>query len=974
MPLPADAPAGLCPQCLLKSNPLTPPHTVLVTGAPPLTHRPVPVPGQNFGDYRILRLLGQGGMGEVYECEHIPSGRRVALKVMSHALASEDDRKRFLREGRLAASVNHPNVVYIHGSEEIDGMPVIAMELARGGTLHDRLKRQGPLPISDAVAAVLQMIDGLEAAHAAGVLHRDIKPANCFTTPEGTVKIGDFGLSVSTLARGESLLTAAGSVMGTPAYASPEQLRGEELDVRSDIYSVGATLYHLLTGKTPYSATEFVKLITEVLEKQPAAPNAIRKDIPAELNNVVLRCLVKDRKARFQSYEQLRDALLPFRVADRVPASPARRVIAGIIDDLFAYGPSFLFLAYWSFDPLDHFVRERTPIASAVWIAFYAWYVLYYGIAEGLWGAALGKTICGLRVVGPDGHVPGIPRALSRVAVYVVPMVLPSLLYLALVSKADMRAALARGDIMPTDWAWWLCFLLLFVTMRRRNGFAAIHDLLSGTRVIVRPRTERREPHQAFVVPRSGGLQVQSIGPYEVRSSLWKTQEEELLVAFDPALRRNVWIHLRPANSAPLDTARRELSRPARLRWLNGGQLESRRWEAYEAPTGGPLSKAAWSGVRFWLLDLAEELRAALNEPTTAPPLAIDRLWITAAGRALILDFPTPTAKSPLDMNAAQSFLAHVADAALDPNTPPPPDAKAFIGALKRNAFDRPEFVVGNLSTLASKRAEITPGWRAMSLLMLPACFAMLGIFAACMMNFEGIRWERAWKNLYPDRPHFLYAAQVYIGLAEENEDKRDIELARAFLITHFSDVITNHAFWSKAELVSTLGSDERKLLRDAIAAPTPAGDIVQEAERVVPRWIARDERQARRMPIGVAAGAVLFGLVLIGVVEFIASAFFRRSFVLNLFGIAVVDSSGQLASRARLLARWAIGTMPAMALFVLGILVLVDDGTLALLHVATGIMGLSAAILVIGAIVFAVKYPSRSLADRAARTHVVPK
>src|SRR5213079_3103650 len=101
--------------------------------APASTHRPIPVPGENFGDYRILRLLGQGGMGEVYECEHIPSGRRVALKVMSHALAGEQDRKRFLREGRLAASVNHPNVVYVHGSEEISGAPAIAMELVHGG-------------------------------------------------------------------------------------------------------------------------------------------------------------------------------------------------------------------------------------------------------------------------------------------------------------------------------------------------------------------------------------------------------------------------------------------------------------------------------------------------------------------------------------------------------------------------------------------------------------------------------------------------------------------------------------------------------------------------------------------------------------------------------------------------------------------------------------------------------------------------
>ena len=973
MPLPADAPAGLCPQCLLKTNPLTPAQTVVVTGAPSSAHRAIPVPGQTFGEYRILRLLGQGGMGEVYECEHAASGRRVALKIMSHALAGDDDRKRFLREGRLAASVNHPNVVYVHGSEEIDGMPVIAMELARGGTLHDRLKRQGPLSIADSVAVVLQMIDGLEAAHHAGVLHRDIKPANCFMTPEGTVKIGDFGLSVSTLARGESLLTAAGSVMGTPAYASPEQLRGEELDVRSDIYSVGATLYHLLTGKTPYSATEFVKLITEVLEKQPAAPNAIRKDIPGELSRIVLRCLAKDRESRFQDYGQLREALLPFRAADRVPASPARRVLAGIIDDLFAYGPGFLFLAYWSFDPLDHFVRERTPTAALVWIAFYSWYLLYFSIAEGLWGSAIGKTICGLRVVGSGGHAPGIPRALLRTALYVIPTVIPSLVYLVLVSKADMRATLARGDELITDWVWWVPFVFLFLTMRRRNGYSAVHDLLSRTRVIIRPRTQPRPPFQVAQREdeRRGTL---LIGPYEIRSSLWKTDNEELLLAFDPALRRNIWIHLRPVSSPSLDPARRELSRPGRLRWLDGGQMESRRWEAYDAPSGGPISKAPWSTVRFWMLDLAEELRAALDEPATVPPLSLDHIWITAAGRALFLDFPIPKTTPPLDINAAQSFLAQVADAVLDPASPPPPEAKGFLGALKRHAFDRPEFVVGNLTTLVSKPAEITPRWRAMSILMLPACCALLGILAGGMFNFERIRWERAWKSLHPDRPYFLDAAQSYIELAEENENTNDMELARAYLLAHFSDVITNEAFWSNPDLVSTLGAHERKLVREAITRPAPSSNVTQEAERVVPRWMAKKESQARRIPIGVCAGVFLFMIIFIGAIELIASVAFRRSFVLNVFGISVVGPDGLLASRKRLVLRWVVGTLPIVAAFTVGMGVLMVSGTLAVLDASGSIAGTCVGVVAIAAITYAIRRPARSLADRVARTHLVPK
>ena len=159
------------------------------------------MPGQEFGPYRIVRLLGRGGMGEVYEAEQREQGRRVALKVLNQRLTDPHDRARFLREGQLAASISHPNSVYIFGSEEIAGTPVIAMELLAGGTLKDRVREQGPLPPAAAVDAILQVIAGLDAAYAGGILHRDVKPANCFIDRDGTVKVGDFGLSIPTQAR-----------------------------------------------------------------------------------------------------------------------------------------------------------------------------------------------------------------------------------------------------------------------------------------------------------------------------------------------------------------------------------------------------------------------------------------------------------------------------------------------------------------------------------------------------------------------------------------------------------------------------------------------------------------------------------------------------------------------------------------------------------------------------------------------------
>ena len=219
--------------------------------------------GQSWGPYRIGRLLGRGGMGEVHEAEHVDSGRRIALKVLRSRLQDADERARFLREGQLAASISHPHTVYIFGSEEIGGVPVISMELLPGGTLKDRVAAEGPLPPAVAVSAVLDIIGGLDAAQAAGILHRDIKPSNCFVDSDGSVKVGDFGLSISTLARDVHEQLATG-FEGTPQFAAPEQLRGEPLDVRADIYAVGATLYYLLTGQPPFEARDLRELVDRV--------------------------------------------------------------------------------------------------------------------------------------------------------------------------------------------------------------------------------------------------------------------------------------------------------------------------------------------------------------------------------------------------------------------------------------------------------------------------------------------------------------------------------------------------------------------------------------------------------------------------------------------------------------------------------------------------------------------------------------
>jgi serine/threonine protein kinase len=287
--------------------------------------------GQSWGPYRIGRLLGRGGMGEVHEAEHVDSGRRIALKVLRGRMQDADERARFLREGQLAASISHPHTVYIFGSEEIAGVPVISMELLPGGTLKDRVAAEGPLPPAVAVSAVLDIIGGLDAAQAAGILHRDIKPSNCFVDADGSVKVGDFGLSISTLARDVHQQLATG-FEGTPQFAAPEQLRGEPLDLGADIYAVGATLYYLLTGQPPFEARDLRELVDRVNHEPPKSPRGLRPEIPSGLAAVILRCLSKSPAQRPASYPELAELLRPFSTIGESPASRRFRVLAIVVD------------------------------------------------------------------------------------------------------------------------------------------------------------------------------------------------------------------------------------------------------------------------------------------------------------------------------------------------------------------------------------------------------------------------------------------------------------------------------------------------------------------------------------------------------------------------------------------------------------------------------------------------------------------
>jgi tetratricopeptide (TPR) repeat protein len=290
--------------------------------------------GEQVAQYRILERLGRGGMGVVYRALDTKLGRHVALKFLPDGFAqSPEALDRFAREARSAAALNHPYICTIHEISEHNSRPFIAMELLEGRTLAEQIGDR-PLPIGLSVELALQIASALEAAHAKGIVHRDIKPANIFVTSSGNAKVLDFGLakSVTTAAAGSPdsdtiantpTLTGAGSALGTIAYMSPEQARGQDVDGRSDLFSLGLVLYEMVTGRQAFSGETTAVVFDGILNRTPPAPSEINVDVPAELERIIARALEKDRTARYQSAVELMTDLRPLRRAPDSGGAPA---------------------------------------------------------------------------------------------------------------------------------------------------------------------------------------------------------------------------------------------------------------------------------------------------------------------------------------------------------------------------------------------------------------------------------------------------------------------------------------------------------------------------------------------------------------------------------------------------------------------------------------------------------------------------
>lgn len=272
--------------------------------------------GERIGNHRIISKIGQGGMGSVYQAEDTTLGRKVAVKILNPDLLERGGREleRFQAEAKVQASLNHPNIVTLYQFEPYQDSYCMVMEYVEGKTLAEIVRTSGPLPPHIAVNLSKQILDGLTAAHRLGVVHRDLKPSNVMVTPDGVAKVMDFGIAK---VQGGKTLTESGALVGTVYYMSPEQVRGEKVDARSDIYSFGIILFELLTGRVPFKEDSDFSIMIHHVQTPPPPPTQFLPEIPTALEDIVLRCLAKDPAARFQSAQEIIAAMDAFEEQER---------------------------------------------------------------------------------------------------------------------------------------------------------------------------------------------------------------------------------------------------------------------------------------------------------------------------------------------------------------------------------------------------------------------------------------------------------------------------------------------------------------------------------------------------------------------------------------------------------------------------------------------------------------------------------
>ena len=627
-----------------------------------------PATQQMVADYRLEHKLGEGGMGRVFKALD-PQGRAVAIKLLSqHLTCSDEALQRFKQEGYIASQINHPHCVFVHRVDEDRGTPFIAMELMTGKTLKDLVQQGGGLPYKEAVRLILQCIDGLIEAHRLGMIHRDIKPANCYLDEEGNVKIGDFGLARSLV--DDSELTRTGAFLGTPLFASPEQLLGQKIDERSDIYSLSATLYYLLAGRAPFESPNAAQVIAKIASSDPPPFSEANVKVPAALETIVLHGLARDRDKRFESFQKMRTALLPFMAAEREIASLPRRAIGGFLDlCIFAVLFRILTVALSSLLGISIVnLPSLMPFFATVGWLFYLW------LFEWLAGWTIGKRIVKIKVVDAQlGMRQSASKLLMRAGIFVAATESIKLVHHLLYSESGelpSRVATAVSAAVGLG--------LMMLTWRRSQSRQLTHEWYSQT------ETCMAVPHRTTVTAelelpewslplRDAQACPAEFGCFTIKGQLLTSQVGQWLLAHDEKLEREVWIHWLPAGAPPISAERKACTLRTRMRVIESGVELGRHWDAYMAPEGIPLSVFIQHGVHLpWpiaqnlITELTKDQEPLAGEVSSEHLWDAQRYWLNASGKLTFAE-ANIEAGEPAIASTPEELLQQVALAALPP-------------------------------------------------------------------------------------------------------------------------------------------------------------------------------------------------------------------------------------------------------------------------------------------------------------------
>ena len=643
--------------------------------------------------------------------------------------------------------------------------------------------------------------------------------------------------------------------------------------------------------------------------------------------------------------------------------------------------------------------------------------MLYFTFLEGRFGCGLGKAVFNLRVVDESQAAPGLRRELFRALVFLVPaqIVTQVVGYLTLRWMSATTTVTGPGNFVGSVAGFasvltsLVCLAILFLTARRANGFAAMHDLASGTRVVLRPQAiEARQAARsgASDVPRTVPGDAR-IGPYVVASVL-KEQVSSVATAatveaYDDRLRRGVWMELLPIGTPAVPAQRRDLGRPARARWLSGRRSATECWDAYEAIDGQPFLQAIakaqpWARVRHWVADLARELTAGLKDGSL-PSLHVDRIWIGSDDRARLLDWPAPgcpdvgeahlvARASHLDFGTAQQFLYGVAAGALrgvhpdvartePPSTPISGPARALLLSLRDGAVPNAD-LLGTQVSEALRTPAAFPGRH--RLLQLAACGIVPLIMSLAV--FATIELQIRSQTADPDAFKLKACLQQLVSLdrkdpakltAKELEQRDAIEI---YIADHLRGQAEETASYALAFPASAGAQRESTMAQQAIARhPSRSPEQIKNADAVVAGVLASTSRGLLQL----SPPLVMWGLValiaaaaagFVAVLALIGAVFVRGGFTLRALGATLVTSDGRDVTRTRAVRRWIVTWSPLALSFLLfkwGPAIKGQTVGWDLLYT------LPIAMLIAGA-VWAWLHPSRGIQDRIVGTWIVPR